>query len=131
MMLPSLLSVVIFLPLIVGALLLLFGEEEGVGISRGTAVWVGVLNFLLALPLLSGGSFETKLPWIPSLGIQYFVHVDGLSLWLILLVTLMTPIAAAASWNLIKSRAKLYYGGMLLLSGGMIGVLASMDLFLF
>lgn len=131
MMLPSLLSVVIFLPIIAGVLLLLFAEEDGVGIARGTAVAVGVVNFLLALPLLAGGSFETKLPWIPALGIHYFVRVDGLSLWLILLVALMTPIAAAASWNLIRARAKLYYGCMLLLSGGMIGVLASLDLFLF
>lgn len=131
MTLPHLLSVLIFLPLVAGALLLLFGDEENAGFARGAALAVAVVNFLLSLPLLAGGAFQERFTWLESLGISYFLRVDGLSLWLILLATLATPIAILASWKLIADRAKVYYGCMLLLSGGMVGVLCAMDLFLF
>lgn len=131
MTLPYLLSVLIFLPIACGAFLLFFADDDHPGLSRGTAVSVGIANFLLSLALLTGGSFQEKFPWIEPLGITYFLRVDGLSLWLILLVTFLTPIAAAASWNLIREKAKVYYGCMMLLSGGMVGLLCAMDLFLF
>jgi NADH-quinone oxidoreductase subunit M len=132
MTLPFLLSALIFLPLLAGAFVLLLGEDENPGFARGTALAVSVANMLLSLVLLAPSlRFEEKLPWLPQFGIGYHLRVDGLSLWLILLVTFMTPAAVLASWKLIQSRAKVYYGCMLLLSGGMVGVLCAMDLFLF
>lgn len=132
MTLPFLLSVLIFLPLVAGAFVLLFGEDDHPGFARGAALAATVTNFLISLTLLAPGlRFEEKAAWLPQLGIGYHLRVDGLSLWLIFLVTLLTPIAILASWKLIQSRAKVYYGCMLLLAGGMIGVLTAMDLFLF
>lgn len=132
MTLPFLLSVLIFLPLLAGAFVLLFGEDDHPAFARGAALAATVTNFLISLTLLVPGlRFEEKAAWLPQLGIGYHLRVDGLSLWLILLVTLLTPIAILASWKLIQARAKVYYGCMLLLAGGMVGVLTAMDLFLF
>ena len=131
MTLPYLLSILIFLPIVAGAFLLFFADDDAPGLSRGTAVSVGIANFLLSLALLAGGAFQEKFTWIEPLGISYFLRVDGLSVWLILLVTFLTPIAVAASWHLIREKAKVYYGCMMLLSGGMVGLLCAMDLFLF
>lgn len=129
MTLPYLLSTLIFLPLLAGLLLLLFGEKDA-GFSRGAALSVAVTNWLISLLMFAGARDEFA-NWIQPLGIHYYLHADGLSFWLIQLTTWLTPLAIWASWNLIKENAKIYYGCMLLLSGGMLGVLASMDLFLF
>lgn len=132
MTLPFLLSVLIFLPLISGVLLLLLAEGDSPAFSRGTALAVTVTNWAISLALLAPSlHFEENHPWLPQFGIGYFLRADGLNLWLILLVTFLSPVAVLASWKLIQEKAKVYYGCMLLLSGGMIGVLCAMDLFLF
>ena len=74
--------------------------------------------------------FLERIPWIPSFGIEYFVGVDGISLFLVLLTTLLMPIAILASWS-VQDRVKEYLVFMLLLETGMLGAFVALDLFLF
>ena len=69
--------------------------------------------------------------WIPALGVHYHIGIDGISLLLIMLTTLMGFIAVLCSWNAIQDRVKEYYAMFLLLQTGMIGVFVSLDFFLF
>jgi len=93
--------------------------------------------FLLSLVLVdrfqpvSGMQFEVTKAWMPALGIRYHVGIDGLSLWLIILTTFLTPIALLGSWNSVHSRVKAFQIFMLLLEAGMLGVFVALDLFLF
>jgi NADH-quinone oxidoreductase subunit M len=74
--------------------------------------------------------FVERLPWIPAYGIQYIVGIDGISLFLVLLTTVLMPIAILASWS-IHDRIKEYLIAMLLLQTGMLGAFVALDLFLF
>jgi len=131
----TLLDVVLFLPL-VGFLLLLILPKES---SRMAAMVLSSAIFIVSLGLLmpywfqypSGHTFSTDIQWISYPPIRYHVALDGLSLWLVLLSTLLTPIAALVSWNYIDKRVKEFYAFLLLLEFGVIGVFVSMDLFLF
>jgi len=78
-----------------------------------------------------GMQFEVNVPWITSLGISYHLGIDGISLLLIMLTTILTVLAILSSWNSITKSVKGYYISMLLLQVGMIGVFVSLDLFLF
>jgi NADH-quinone oxidoreductase subunit M len=93
------------------------------------AVSLGLLGPVLAQP--NEMSFETDVQWIAYPSIRYHVGVDGTSLWLIILSTLLTPIAVLISWNSIVVRQKAFYAFLLLLEFGVIGVFAALDLFLF
>jgi NADH-quinone oxidoreductase subunit M len=131
----TLLDAVVFLPLI-GFLLLMFAPKT---VSRNGALILSLLVFVVSLGLLgpyvsgnpTGYAFSTNVPWINYPPIRYHVGVDGLSLWLVLLTTLLTPIAVLVSWKHIDHRAKEFYAFMLLLEFGLIGVFVSIDLFLF
>ncbi len=70
-------------------------------------------------------------PWIQSLGVHYHVGVDGISLLLVMLTTLIGPLAVLSSWDAIQTRMKEYYAFILLLQAGMLGVFISLDFFLF
>ena len=69
--------------------------------------------------------------WIGTIGARYHVGVDGISLWLVLLTTLLMPIAILSSWTSIQKRQLSYYVFLLLLAGAMVGVFVSLDLLLF
>ena len=69
--------------------------------------------------------------WIAYPNIRYHVGIDGVSLWLVILSTFLTPIAVLISWNYIDQRQKMFYAFLLLLEFGLIGVFAALDLFLF
>src|SRR5678815_1664665 len=132
----NILTLVTFLPTL-GALLLLFFNRSNVKAIRGFALAITVLTFVLSLHLIayfrSGTSdfqYVINVPWIPSIGIDYHMGVDGISIFLVLLATILTPLAVLASWS-ITNRAKEYFLFMLLLETGMIGVFVSLDLFLF
>jgi NADH-quinone oxidoreductase subunit M len=135
-----LLSVITFTPA-VGALVLLlpfFRGKQGESAVRWVANGFGVLGFLVSLPLwfsfergASGFQFVEKLPWIPSIGVQYFMGVDGISALLILLTTLLGQIAILSSWTAVTERVRAYYVFLLLLQTGMIGVFCALDMFLF
>ena len=133
----SILTLITFLP-VGGAALLLFMRKASTGALRNIALVVSLLTLLLSLPLFSnfdasnrGMQFEQSVPWIPSLGIQYHVGIDGISLFLVLLTTVLTPIAILSSWNSIEKRVREYYLFMLMLETGMIGVFVALDFFLF
>ena len=79
----------------------------------------------------AGQQFVTNVIWIASPEIHYHVGIDGLSLWLIILATFLTPIAIVLSWNYIQDREKEFFALLLLLEFGLIGVFAAWDLFLF
>jgi NADH-quinone oxidoreductase subunit M len=105
---------------------------------KTAAVVLAGLEFLATLLLLarfdaSSGEmqFVERLPWIKAIGAQYLLGVDGISLLLVLLTSLLTFVAALSSWGAVKSRLKEYTAFLLLLETGMIGVFLALDLVLF
>src|SRR5262245_32950210 len=132
----NILTIVTFMPAL-GAVMLLFYNRVHVRSIRFLALLVTIVTFIFSLHLIAHFNsaspdfqFAVKIPWIPSLGIDYSMGIDGISLFLILLTTLLTPLAVLASWS-VHDRLKEYFIFMLLLETGMIGVFASLDLFLF
>src|SRR2546428_2448353 len=132
----NILTIVTFTPA-AGALLLLFYDREHALSIRISALIFTLLAFVFSLYLVArfdssnpDFQFGLKVPWIRSLGIDYSMGVDGISLFLILLTTLLTPLSVLASWS-IQDRLKEYFIFLLSLETGMIGVFASLDFFLF
>lgn len=90
------------------------------------------LNAATAVGYADGGyRFLEDSVWVESLGIHYKLGIDGISLWLVLLTTLLTPIAFFASWTSIQTKIKEYALAFLLLEVGMLGAFFALDLFLF
>src|SRR5687767_9873791 len=137
---PYLLTTLILLPF-AGALALVlysFVPQRREQHYRWIALVTTVATFVVSLLLLRGlggtGAefrFEESVNWIGSIGATYHVAVDGISLWLVLLTTLLMPIAVLSSWTAIKKRQLSYYIFMLILEAAMIGVFVSLDLLLF
>ena len=132
-----LLSIVLFTPL-AGLAVLLFIPGRNKDLIRVWANLAGFAGFLISLPLVSrfaagrgGFQFEEKADWIPSLGVHYHLGIDGISLLLLMLTTLMGFLSILCSWSAIQERVKEYYAMFLLLQAGMIGVFISLDFFLF
>jgi NADH-quinone oxidoreductase subunit M len=130
-----LLDCIVFLPLF-GAVFVLFLPRQSPALLRRFTYAVLAADFLLSLGLLSapmarGWHFQHVEEWIPAFGIRYHVAIDGVSLWLVLLTTLTTPIAAYVSFGSIKTRIKDLCFAFLLLQGAMLGAFVSLDLFLF
>ena len=139
MEIPYLLSLVIFLP-VLGALAVVV--QSNVSSIRWTALGTTTVTFLLSLGLWAGydPAADPSVPqmadlasnWFPAaLDIKYYVGIDGLNLFLILLTTLLGPIVVLSSWTYITERHRGYYALFLLLQTGVTGVFASYDLFLF
>jgi NADH-quinone oxidoreductase subunit M len=138
------LSVILFTPT-VGAILMLFIRGDRENVHRWMGNLFGMLGFLVSLPLviplgenwntfnpaLADFQFVEDVDWIPSIGARYTLGVDGLSLLLVLLTTLLGAIAILSSWSAITKRVKEYYILMLLLQTGMLGVFLALDFFLF
>src|SRR3982751_4659651 len=131
------LSFITWLPAI-GAILILalMKKDQSSLIKRFATAWFG-LDFILSLWLLKynrgigGMQFLEDHEWIPIIGARYQMGVDGVAVLLIVLTTLLGAIAALSSWEYIQKREKEYYVLLLLLQTAVIGVFASMDLFLF
>jgi NADH-quinone oxidoreductase subunit M len=132
----SLLDLVLFLPL-AGFLAILVLPKES---SRMAALVLSLAVFVVSLGLVgpylggaspSGYAFETNVSWIAYPPIRYHVGLDGLTLWLVLLSTMLTPIAVLISWKYIDRRVKEYFAFLMLLEFGVIGVFIALDLFLF
>jgi NADH-quinone oxidoreductase subunit M len=133
----NLLDLVIFLPAIGFILVLLLPKENVETIKRATFA-ISVIVFLASLLLISGVlanpgemTYVSDTQWIEYPNIRYHVGIDGVSLWLIILSTLLTPIAVLVSWKYIDRRQKMFYGFLLLLEFGLVGVFAALDMFLF
>ncbi|HSD71460.1 MAG TPA: NADH-quinone oxidoreductase subunit M, partial [Thermoanaerobaculia bacterium] len=132
------LSIVTYIPL-VGALAIVFLlPKDKTRAIRSVATAAVVAGFVASLPLWflferghPGYQFVERVPWIPSLGVNYHFGIDGISLVLILLTTLMGIIAVVCSYTAIAERQKEYYVLLLLLQTFMLGTFCSLDLFLF
>ena len=131
------LSLITFLPLI-GVLVILFIPREEARTIKNWAFAVAAVDFVISLTLYfyfqsdsAQMQFVEHVPWIENLGIGYHLGVDGISLFLVLLTTLLSPIAILSSWTAITDKVKEYMIFMLLLEMSMIGVFVSLDLFLF
>ncbi|BBB33218.1 NADH-quinone oxidoreductase subunit M [Thermotomaculum hydrothermale] len=132
------LTIVTFLPTIGAILIALFLNKENTKAIKYSAFFIAVVDFILSLPLWFyydpttwKMQFEESVSWIPSLGIRYAVGIDGISLVLVLLTTLLGFIAIWSSFEAIKHREKEYYVLLLLLQTGMLGVFIAEDFFLF
>ena len=133
------LTILTFFPL-VGVLVLLFINSEAKNALRWTALITSIITFLLSLWVLAmfqasnpDLQLVARYPWITVAGfnIQYFLGVDGLSILLVLLTTLLTPISILSTWTAVEDRVKDFMLFFLLLETGMIGVFEAQDLFLF
>ncbi|HKF26415.1 MAG TPA: NADH-quinone oxidoreductase subunit M, partial [Candidatus Acidoferrum sp.] len=118
------------------ALMVLRGDDHTY--IRRMAIVVATFEFLFSLALIpavpftsSGYRLELNVPWISSPPIHLHMGVDGLSLWLVILTTFLTPISILASWNSVHHRMKEFFVMLLMLEVGVVGVFLSLDLFLF
>jgi NADH-quinone oxidoreductase subunit M len=132
-----LLSLILFTPL-VGAAVLLFVNKRSENAIRWIANLFALAGFLVSLPLWfqydsrnPAWQFVERAEWIPAIGAEYHLGVDGFAALMLLLTTLMGAIAVLSSWTAIKERVKEYYVFLLILQGGMIGAFVSLDFLLF
>jgi len=133
----NLLEVVLFLPLAAFLIALLIPRSSPQA-SRVWAILASVATFVLSLGLLgwfdrstAGEQFAVDIPWISAPDIHFAISANGVSLWLVLLSTFLTPLCILISWRAIQDRAKEFYAFLLLLEFGLIGVFLAQDLFLF
>ena len=132
----SILTLITFAPA-AGALLLLFAPRRDREI-RAFAFLVSLFTFILSLHLpahfhrdQAGFQFDQNIPWIPTPNIHYHMGMDGISLWLVVLTTFLSPLCVLISWKSIHERVKEFFILLLVLETGLIGVFVSLDLFLF
>ena len=131
------LSLSILLPAAAGLLLLAVPRERE-GLIKNFALLAALATFLVSLrlwtgfdPALPAMQFRLDLPWLPQFGVAYSLGIDGISLLLVLLTTLLMPVSVLASFSYIKEAQRAYYVCLLFLEASMIGVFAALDLFVF
>ena len=132
------LSLLVWLPIITGLVVLAIGSGARAGLAKQVALAGSILTFLISIPLLTGFDngtaqmqFVEQLPWIGRFGAFYHLGVDGISMPLIVLTTFLTPIVVIAGWEVIQNRPAQYFAAFLLLEGMMIGTFAALDALLF
>jgi NADH-quinone oxidoreductase subunit M len=130
------LSILLVVPVVGAALLMLIPKQQKFALFSAAMV-VSSVAFLVSLKifdLFQAGKGEMqmveRIRWMPNYGIDYHVGIDGISLFLVLLTTLLMPLAILASWS-VKDKVKEYLIFMLLLETGMLGAFVALDLFLF
>jgi NADH-quinone oxidoreductase subunit M len=133
---PYILSLVTFAPL-AGALLLILLPRRDRDIRIFSLV-VSLLTFVMSLHLAvhfhrgqNGFQFEVNRQWISTPNIHYHMGIDGISLWLVILTTFLTPLCVLISWTSIHDRVKEFFILLLIMETALIGVFTSLDLFLF
>jgi len=136
MMNDAILTLVTFVPL-AGALLLMFLPRKD-DLARWLALVVTLVAFLLSLHLpvhfvrgASGFQYEINLQWITSPNIHYHLGIDGISMWLVVLTTFLSPLCVLISWKSVHERVKEFFILLLILETALIGVFVALDLFLF
>ncbi len=134
------LTLTTFLPLIGAlAILLIRGDEKIVARNaRATALWTSLATFVVSVFLWVGFDnstadfqFVEKVAWIPSLGLNYHMGVDGISVFFVILSTFLTPLCILASWEAIQHRVKEYMIAFLVLETLMVGMFCALDFILF
>ncbi len=133
-----LLNLLIWLPILGGVFVLLTGDDNNPNISRYLALFTVVLCLIMCWPLLKGFDLESfsmqyieDLPWMPSLGINYSIGIDGLSLLLIVLSIFTNLIVILSTWDSIHQRVAQYLAAFLIMQGLLVGVFSAMDAILF
>jgi NADH-quinone oxidoreductase subunit M len=132
-----LLTVILAIPLLGAIVVALMPKHEETG-CRHMGMFFSLATFATSLGMLAAfkpteGAMQLslKLPWVSSLGISFHVGVDGISLWLVLLTTFLTPIVILSAYKHIAKKVKEFIVSMLVLEVGMIGAFVALDLFLF
>lgn len=130
-----LLTTLLILPMVAGLVVLLVPQEK---LVRPVALVLSVVQFALSLKLVFGFDkstsalqFVERSEWIPHYGISYFLGIDGISLWLVVLTTFLVPLIILGSWSSIVHRVKTFHFSLFLLQTAMLGTFFSMDLVLF
>jgi NADH-quinone oxidoreductase subunit M len=142
----GILTLLIVLPLLGAVAAYLSGERN----AKHVALWVGVAEFLVSLPLFvyfdpnatctlgaKAGAAAVPMsncvsaPWFPDWGIHYQLAMDGISLFMVLLTTLLLPLMVLGSWTYIRERERGFYASLLALTSGVVGVFVAVDMFLF
>ena len=133
----GLLSLAIWLPIAVGAVLLALGRDDNAHAVRWSALVGSVASFLVTVPLIgqfdpsvASLQFEEVLPWIERFNVRYHLGIDGISVWFVLLTAIIT-VVVLAGWEVITERVHHYMGAFLILSGLLVGVFTAMDGLLF
>jgi len=130
----SVLSLVIWLPIIVGVAIIMLGDKH----ARLSALICSLLTFLVSLVLYT--SFDTstanfqfaeQAAWLPAFDINYILGIDGISMPLIVLTTLINVIVVISAWEVIKDRVAMYLGAFQIMTGLMVGVFSALDAILF
>ncbi|MFQ5455690.1 MAG: NADH-quinone oxidoreductase subunit M [Nitrospirota bacterium] len=132
------LSIICLFPLIAALIIAFFFKKENTKSIKNFAFGSSLIVLLISLFLLPffdkttyEMQFVERLPWIASIGVDYFLGIDGISLLLILMTVFLMPISIVSSYSAIQTREKEYYIFLLLLETGMIGVFIALDFFLF
>ncbi len=133
-----LLSLVIWMPIFVGIVVLATGGDHNARLARWLALVGSILSLLVAIPLytqfdpiMSGMQFVEYHAWIERFNIHYHLGVDGIAIPLILLNCFTTPLVVIAGWQVISNRVSQYMGAFLVMSGIVNGVFSSLDAILF
>ncbi|MBU1625886.1 Fe-S-binding domain-containing protein, partial [bacterium] len=131
------LSLIIFFPLI-GVFFILLVDRDKKIIIRGLGMLFSILTFLISLLIFfsfrsdsSSMQFVERIPWIEELGIQYYLGIDGISLFLVLLTTFLMPLCILSTYTAVTEKVKEFMALMLLLETSMLGVFCSLDMVLF
>lgn len=133
-----LLSFAIWCPIAFGIFILAFGRDDNPGLVRVASLIGAIVSFLVTLPLLQqfdnaahGMQFVEKFSWIERFNINYFLGIDGISVWFIVLTAFITVIVVIAGLEVIERKVAQYMGAFLILSGLMVGVFCALDGLLF
>lgn len=137
-MLNNILSLVIWVPILAGVVVLVTGSDRNAALARWLALFGALLGLIVALPLATGFDtttsamqFAEKTAWIPTFNIYYHVGIDGISMPLILLNSFITVLVIIAGWKVIQDRVAQYMAAFLIMSGLINGVFAALDGMLF
>ncbi|KTD34773.1 NADH-quinone oxidoreductase chain M [Legionella moravica] len=133
-----LLNLLIWLPILGGVFVLLTGDDSNPNVARYLSLFTVILCLILCVPLINGFDlqsfsmqFTEEITWMPSLGINYSLGVDGLSLLLIVLSIFTNLIVILATWDSITKRVAQYMSAFLIMQGLLVGVFSAMDSILF
>ena len=133
-----LLTLVIWVPIVAGVLVLATGSDKNAWLARWLALLGALAGFIVSIPLYTGfviGTSEMQfvelLPWIPAFNIHYHLGVDGISMPLVLLNSLITVLVVIAGWEVIQDKVAQYMAAFLIMSGLINGAFAALDGILF
>ncbi len=132
-----LLSLLIWLPIVGGGLVLALGNQRA-SAARWLSLLIALVTFVLSIPLFTGFDYANaglqfieRREWIPAYDIQYHLGADGISIALVILTTITTVLVLIGAWGSVAKRVSQYFATMLILEGVMIGVFCAVDSILF